>query len=286
MKRWKMKSKVKHGLESGVAARVIHIRKMFAFVLLVIAAALLIFARSERRVRAYWKEGCPSHFVGAAKLPSIQLNVEDDKEGDDSGNHEKTQVLIIACAAGAVLTVGVMIFVVIIVVSKRRRKSKKNISKKAADSNSSSENSNLNDRREGDKRRNSGYGADIVKKQRKSTDVPPTMMLWQITIRLTNIQNSQEVYEKNIDSTEDFASLSIGRGEHRQVDIKIYDNAVSDKHCEIMKKGNLYYIKDLNSTNGTKYNGGKVYDEAPITDSGLLKIGQNTYRLEVIDRVK
>jgi pSer/pThr/pTyr-binding forkhead associated (FHA) protein len=47
-------------------------------------------------------------------------------------------------------------------------------------------------------------------------------------------------------------------GRSPENDIQIRDNYVSRKHLELYKKGDKYFIKDLNSANGTFVNGKKI----------------------------
>jgi len=47
-------------------------------------------------------------------------------------------------------------------------------------------------------------------------------------------------------------------GRSPENDIQIGDNYVSRRHLELNKKGGKYFIKDLNSANGTFLNGKKI----------------------------
>jgi pSer/pThr/pTyr-binding forkhead associated (FHA) protein len=47
-------------------------------------------------------------------------------------------------------------------------------------------------------------------------------------------------------------------GRSPENDIQISDNYVSRRHLELNKKGDKYFIKDLNSANGTFLNGKKI----------------------------
>ena len=47
-------------------------------------------------------------------------------------------------------------------------------------------------------------------------------------------------------------------GRSPENDIQIRDNYVSRKHLELYKKGERYFVKDLNSANGTFVNGKKI----------------------------
>ncbi len=62
-----------------------------------------------------------------------------------------------------------------------------------------------------------------------------------------------------------YEPLSLGlKGETTHIgrspenDIQIRDNYVSRKHLELYKKGDKYFVKDLNSANGTFVNGKKI----------------------------
>ena len=52
--------------------------------------------------------------------------------------------------------------------------------------------------------------------------------------------------------------------------------------CEIIKKGELYYLNDLRSSNGTVYGGAPVHSETPIMDGGILEIGQQKFSIHFI----
>lgn len=47
-------------------------------------------------------------------------------------------------------------------------------------------------------------------------------------------------------------------GRSPENDIQISDNYVSRRHLELDKRGDKYFIKDLNSANGTSLNGKKI----------------------------
>lgn len=89
---------------------------------------------------------------------------------------------------------------------------------------------------------------------------------------LTDIANNRRTFKAPIDSR-----VVIGRGTG---DIVLaFDSTVSYAHCEILKKGNLYYINDLKSSNGTFYEDMRIYSETPIISGGTVKIGSCKYRL-------
>lgn len=75
--------------------------------------------------------------------------------------------------------------------------------------------------------------------------------------------------------------IKIGRGKG---DILIEgDKSVSVEHCEITKEGSLFLLKDLNSSNGTFYNGSRVTALVPVESGGSLQIGRTEYVLTIGD---
>ncbi len=267
--------------------------KCFIKVLAIFMIMLIFLSRNPLNVSADTKIAGSNVFYKSPELPVIQLN---DQEKDDvsSENNSKKNVLMWVCVVSGAVAV-TTILVTVSILSAGRHKKSQEMKKRAVKGDrkitgngqqiSHFEKDKNNGKISGDAISDStGQWGENLKRRKKETDVPNTMILWQIIIRLTNVNDSQEVYEKSIDSTAEFAGIRIGRGKSQKVDMKINDGAVSDIHCEIIKKGNLYYIKDINSTNGTRYNGRRVSGEVAITDIGLLKIGQKTYNLEIIDR--
>ena len=75
-------------------------------------------------------------------------------------------------------------------------------------------------------------------------------------------------------------TVQIGR---QGCDINLEDKKVSRKHCEIILRGSMLYIKDLGSVNGTIYQELKVYDETPIVSGGIVQIGLYRYSVELVE---
>ena len=76
-------------------------------------------------------------------------------------------------------------------------------------------------------------------------------------------------------------STTVGRVEDNA--FQIPDGSVSSHHCEIVVKGALIVVKDLNSTNGTFINGQQVQGEAWIKAGQILRLGTIELRLEAGD---
>ncbi len=63
---------------------------------------------------------------------------------------------------------------------------------------------------------------------------------------------------------------TIGRSEEQ--DIVIKDPTISTYHCDLIKKGDTYIVRDNNSTNGTRVNNVPV-EEQELKGSDILQVG-------------
>ena len=64
---------------------------------------------------------------------------------------------------------------------------------------------------------------------------------------------------------------TVGRVELREICIK--DPTVSTHHCEFIKKGGTYILKDCGSTNGTRINNIPITGEQELQSSDILQVG-------------
>ena len=70
-------------------------------------------------------------------------------------------------------------------------------------------------------------------------------------------------------------AITIGK---REGDIVIADDSsVSGKHCRIERRNGDYYISDLGSTNGTRYDGMAVTSDMLMESGRILEIGRHRY---------
>lgn len=97
---------------------------------------------------------------------------------------------------------------------------------------------------------------------------------------LKNLSNPNLVYKVSISD-----EIHIGR---EYGEILIDDEEVSRKHCVIILRGDLLYIKDTGtngrgSQNGTYYEGMQVHEETPIVSGGKIKIGRYYYQVELVE---
>ncbi len=58
--------------------------------------------------------------------------------------------------------------------------------------------------------------------------------------------------------------------------VVIDDDSVSKKHCEFSYSDGQYYVRDLDSANGTFVNGDKV-DKRRLRSGDKIRIGRSTY---------
>lgn len=66
-------------------------------------------------------------------------------------------------------------------------------------------------------------------------------------------------------------------GRSKDAHYTIYSQQVSKNHAEIFRRGDRYFIRDMNSTNGTCVNGQKIKDETPLSDGDILHIAHKEF---------
>ncbi|RME77979.1 MAG: FHA domain-containing protein, partial [Planctomycetota bacterium] len=71
--------------------------------------------------------------------------------------------------------------------------------------------------------------------------------------------------------------LGVGRDDSE--DIQIFDQGVSRKHAEIFRVGEMYFIRDLGSKNGTYVNGEKISEEL-LRAGDVIRIGSAVLSFE------
>jgi len=65
-------------------------------------------------------------------------------------------------------------------------------------------------------------------------------------------------------------------GRSARSDVCIPDAFASRLHAEVRKEGDAYWLHDLGSANGTRYNGSVVSMPLPLTSGGEIQIGETT----------
>ncbi len=84
---------------------------------------------------------------------------------------------------------------------------------------------------------------------------------------------------KNADQAAEVIPLSRLRttiGRSARSDVCIPDAFASRLHAEVRKEGDGYWLQDLGSANGTRYNGAAVKNSIPLLPGGEIQIGETT----------
>jgi len=76
-----------------------------------------------------------------------------------------------------------------------------------------------------------------------------------------------------------FGGVTIGRD--ATADVRITDRFASGLHLRILSRSNDYYAEDLDSTNGTYLNDGRLRGEQRLHDLDEVRIGDTEFRFEL-----
>lgn len=63
-------------------------------------------------------------------------------------------------------------------------------------------------------------------------------------------------------------------GRHPAVDIFLDDVTVSRRHAEFSRRGTKFFVRDLNSLNGTYMHGNRIEEEVPLEDGVEVQVGK------------
>lgn len=67
-------------------------------------------------------------------------------------------------------------------------------------------------------------------------------------------------------------------------DITIHDPALSSHHFEVEARGKEFFIRDLNSSNGTKLNGDRIR-AAQLSSGDRIRAGQTTFVFQTLEAI-
>ena len=59
------------------------------------------------------------------------------------------------------------------------------------------------------------------------------------------------------------------------------DDSISGRHCELSVKGDTWYVRDLESSNGTRVNRQKVFQELLLKNGDILQLGQSSLLVRI-----
>src|SRR3954453_164881 len=93
---------------------------------------------------------------------------------------------------------------------------------------------------------------------------------------------AQLIIKNSGDHIEQFAlnRLRTTIGRSARSDLCIPDAFASRLHAEVRKEGDSYWLQDLGSANGTRYNGNLVTIPLPLSNGGEIQIGETTIVFE------
>lgn len=185
------------------------------------------------------------------------INVEEEPEESSMG-------LIIGIIAGAVI---LLLFIIIIIVIMVKRKKRTAISEVTM----------------ADSRNTVGRDETELVEADETTEI---MGIYEDDDHVVGLWKKKYIYMKCVEDESIMFKLpakEIIRIGRQDCDINLEDKKVSRKHCEIILRGNMLYIKDLGSANGTIYQELKVYDETPVVSGGIVQIGLYHYSVELIE---
>ncbi len=100
-------------------------------------------------------------------------------------------------------------------------------------------------------------------------DLPSAML-----IRDHGVHGSEVVYPFK------GTNYKIGRAPNNDIQIKD-DSKVSRNHCELLRRGNQFYLVDLKSANGTLVNGEAFEGEYKLYGGEELKVGETLFRFTI-----
>lgn len=73
--------------------------------------------------------------------------------------------------------------------------------------------------------------------------------------------------------------LKVGRREGVNDWVIQDDDTVSSKHCQVYRKDDGLYVRDMDSTNGVYLNGQKIIQDTKLTQNDTIQIGQTQYHI-------
>lgn len=107
-----------------------------------------------------------------------------------------------------------------------------------------------------------------------------TYMIWNnrntYHVVLTDMHSMAKTFQVPLER-----SITVGRKQGMCDIVLDYEKSVSGKHCEISVRDGKFYLKDLQSANGTYVNGSKVLSETELFSGNIIKLGRLELKFEV-----
>lgn len=188
-----------------------------------------------------------------------QSESQEPEEEDSNG-----LIMIIVLIVAAVLALAVMVTIIIVV---RKKKNAFEVLSEPVNIDSDHESG------EDDK--------TVLVNNNRNDDDRSTQMIWsdsqrQYNLILTDVKNPARTFQIPISG-----NIVIGRKSGEANVVIDYDKSVSGKHCQIREQNGKFYVRDLNSSNGTKVNDSFVLSDVEIYSGCRLTIGRLVMKVEI-----
>lgn len=199
-------------------------------------------------------------------VPEPAPKTEPEAEAYEEDNESAKTVIVIAIFCFVVVAAAVIVIVLLVL-----RKKRKKVQFETIDDNILQE-------------LERSFETADEKTELVRTNIPDddgrTYMIWNggntYHIILTDIHSMARTFQVPLER-----SVTVGRKQGMCDVILDYEKSVSSKHCEISVKDGKFYIKDLQSANGTYVNGSKVLADTEIFSGNVIKLGRLELKFEV-----
>lgn len=99
----------------------------------------------------------------------------------------------------------------------------------------------------------------------------------RILLSLIDVNHPERTFSTSLRDSMD-SHVTIGRSPSNAIALD-YDKSVSSYHCEIFRRDDSFYVRDLNSTNGTFVDNVAVEESAEITDGCVIRLGESEFKV-------
>lgn len=211
----------------------------------------------------------PEESAVIAEIPVVQEPATESPVTEETESDSDLTLFIIAGVIVVIMIVAVIIAIILLMKKKREGEPKF----EAIDDSLLRELQNNNTNSEGK--------TEIIGSfHNRSSDDGSTVMIWNQDVTyqvvLTDINSPAKSFQVPLHN-----SIVVGR-KKESCDIALdYEKSVSGKHCEIIVRDGRFYIKDLQSSNGTYVNDSKILTETEIYTGNILTFGRLKMHFEV-----
>ena len=119
---------------------------------------------------------------------------------------------------------------------------------------------------------------DTLRLEKKPDD---TRRIWtgearKHMLHLTDLKNPEQTFQAPLEEP-----VVIGRSAKEADVVLDYDRSVSGKHCRIYERDGKFYVKDLQSSNGSLLNGIRLLEEMEIYSGSILTLGRVEVKVQI-----